>query len=79
MTWDLERLTELVTDAVIDSARANLELAELAEAPCACHHLGYGQCPEVMRPLVARGAERFGLTASALRTPGYPGSSTTRS
>lgn len=56
--WDMDRLTELVTDAV---------MAQLGSAspPCACHHLGQGACPDAMRPLVERGAERFGLTASA--------------
>jgi deoxyribose-phosphate aldolase len=59
MGWDLDRLTEAVTDAV---------LARLGEAPgslCDCHHLAQGWCPEAMRPLVARGAERFGLEATA--------------
>ena len=70
MTWGLDRLTELVTDAVIAQLRAQLgtQLGAqpgLAEPPCACHHLSPGQCPDVMRPLVERGAERFGLTASA--------------
>ena len=62
MTWDLDRLTELVTDAVMAQLGAQ---SGLAEPPCACHHLSPGQCPDVMRPLVERGAERFGLTASA--------------
>ena len=62
MTWDLDRLTELVTDAVISQLGAR---HGLGEPPCACHHLGNGHCPDVMRPLVERGAERFGLTASA--------------
>lgn len=61
MTWDLDRLTELVTDAVI----AELGQGGGSERPCACHHLSHGQCPDVMQPLVERGAERFGLTASA--------------
>jgi deoxyribose-phosphate aldolase len=56
--WDLDRLTELVTDAVM------AQLGNLAP-PCACHHLGHGDCPDAMRPLMARGVERFGLTASA--------------
>ena len=62
MTWDLDRLTEFVTDAVISQLGAR---HGLGEPPCACHHLGNGHCPDVMRPLVERGAERFGLTASA--------------
>ncbi len=62
MTWDLDRLTELVTDAVMAQLGAQ---SGLVEPPCACHHLSPGQCPDVMRPLVERGAERFGLTASA--------------
>lgn len=65
MTWDLDRLTELVTDAVMTQLGVQSNLADLAEPQCACHHLERGQCPEVMRPLVERGAERFGLTASA--------------
>lgn len=60
MTSDLDRLTDLVTDAVLQQLGAGA-----GGAPCACHHLGHGQCPEIMRPLVDRGAERFGLTASA--------------
>ncbi len=56
--WDLERLTELVTDAVMAQLGS-------AEPPCACHQLGHGECPDIMRPLVERGADRFGLTASA--------------
>ena len=68
MNWDLDRLTELVTDAVMTQlgVQSDLgDLGDLAGPPCACHHLSHGQCPEVMRPLVERGAERFGLTASA--------------
>ena len=60
-TWDLDRLTELVTDAVMSQLGTPLA----PEPPCACHHLGHGQCPDVMRPLVDSGAARFGLTASA--------------
>ncbi|MGH9335469.1 MAG: hypothetical protein ACRD21_17165, partial [Vicinamibacteria bacterium] len=59
MSSDLDRLTEAITDAV---------MARLGESPpsrCRCHQLGEGQCPDVMRPLVERGAERFGLEASA--------------
>lgn len=58
MSWDLERLTDAVTDAVL------LELGA-TDRPCSCHHLDRNQCPDVMQPLVDRGAERFGLTASA--------------
>lgn len=57
-SWDLDRLTELVTDAVM------MQLGNV-EPACACHDLRRGQCPDVMRPLVERGAERFGLNASA--------------
>jgi len=57
-SWDLDRLTELVTDAVM------VQLGNV-EPACTCHDLRRGQCPEVMRPLVERGAERFGLNASA--------------
>lgn len=59
MGWDLDRLTEAVTDAV---------MARLGEAPrplCGCHGLDEGCCPDAMRPLVARGISRFGLEATA--------------
>lgn len=56
--WDLERLTELVTNAVVSQL-------ERAETPCGCHQLSGGHCPDRMRPLVESGAERFGLTATA--------------
>ena len=62
MTWDLDRLTDLVTDAVMSQLGAQ---SGLGEPPCACHHLKNGHCPDAMRPLVERGAERLGLTASA--------------
>ena len=62
MTWDLDRLTELVTDTVMSQLGAQ---HGLGEPPCRCHHLANGHCPDAMRPLVERGAERFGLTASA--------------
>jgi len=65
MTWDLDRLTELVTDAVMSQLGAQ---HGWGEPPCACHNLGDGQCPEAMRPLVEGGAERLGLTASAPHT-----------
>ena len=55
------RITELVTDAV---------MAQLggAEPPCACHHLGHGQCPDVMRPLVERVQELVGdMEPSSIR------------
>jgi len=58
LDWNLDRLTDLVTDAVI----AELEQKE---SPCACHSLAHGHCPERMQPLVATGADRFGLTATA--------------
>ena len=58
MSWDLEHLTDAVTEAVL------LELGA-TDRPCSCHHLDRSQCPDVMQPLVERGAERFGLTASA--------------
>jgi deoxyribose-phosphate aldolase len=59
MSWDLDRLTEAITDAV---------MRRLSEAPgslCRCHQLADGWCPDQMQPLVARGAARFGLEASA--------------
>lgn len=59
MSWDLDRLTEAVTDAV---------LARLNEAPrafCRCHQLAVGSCPDEMRPLAERGVARFGLEASS--------------
>jgi deoxyribose-phosphate aldolase len=59
MTWDLDRLTELVTDAVM------ARITEPAASRCHCHQAGPGQCPDVMRPMVARGVARFGLEASA--------------
>jgi deoxyribose-phosphate aldolase len=63
MTWELDRLTELVTDAVM------ARLSEPGPPRCACHEVGPGQCPDVMRPLVARGVARFGLEASASHAP----------
>ncbi len=59
MSWDLDRLTEAITDAV---------MARLGEPPrplCGCHQLAEGWCPDAMQPLVARGAARFGLEAGA--------------
>lgn len=55
---DLERLTDAITDAVM--ARIGVTVP-----PCSCHQLDDGQCPDVMRPLVAGGVSRFGLTAAA--------------
>jgi deoxyribose-phosphate aldolase len=62
MSWDLERLTDIVTDAVM--ARLSGPLGPALER-CRCHDLGHGECPEVMRPLVERGVARFGLEAKA--------------
>ena len=59
MSWDLDRLAEAVTDAVM------LRLGEGPRALCGCHQVAEGSCPDAMRPLVARGASRFGLEASA--------------
>ncbi len=59
MSWDIERLTDAITDAVM------LRLGEAPGALCRCHQLAEGRCPEAMRPLVERGAARFGLEASA--------------
>lgn len=59
MNWDLDRLTDAITDAV---------MRRLGEAPgtlCGCHQLSEGWCPDRMRPLVLGGAARFGLEASA--------------
>jgi deoxyribose-phosphate aldolase len=58
MSWDLDRLTEAITDAV---------MRRLEGAPrtlCRCHQLAEGSCPEVMQPLADRGVARFGLEAS---------------
>jgi deoxyribose-phosphate aldolase len=57
--WDLEQLTDVITDAV---------MSRLGEAPgpqCRCHQLREGQCPDRIRPLVESGATRFGFHASA--------------
>ena len=59
MSFDLDRLAEAVTDAVM------VRLGEAPGALCQCHRLAEGCCPEAMQPLVARGASRFGLEASA--------------
>ncbi len=59
MSWDLDRLTEAITDAVME---------RLAGAPgtlCRCHRLAEGSCPDVMQPLAERGVARFGLEASS--------------
>jgi deoxyribose-phosphate aldolase len=64
MSWDLDRLAEAVTDAVM--ARLG---AEPATPVCACHHLAGACCPDAMRPLVAGGAARLGLEA----TPSHAG------
>lgn len=61
MSWDMDRLTEAITDAVL---RRLGEEGGSASAPCACHHIGHGQCPDLMRPLAERGVARFGLEAS---------------
>jgi deoxyribose-phosphate aldolase len=61
MSWDLERLTDIVTDAVM----ARLSGPAGPEPRCRCHDLGRGECPELMRPLVERGVARFGLEAKA--------------
>lgn len=58
MPIDLERLTEAITDAVIARLGGTVP-------PCTCHQLEDGRCPDVMRPLVAGGVSRFGLTAAA--------------
>ena len=58
---DLDRLTEEITVSVL----GQLSGATLAEGPCACHHLAAGRCPDTIRPLVERGAERLGLRAEA--------------
>jgi deoxyribose-phosphate aldolase len=55
---DLERLTDAITDAVM--ARIGVR-----RPPCSCHQLEDGQCPDLMRPLVAGGVARFGLTAAS--------------
>lgn len=73
MSWDLERLTDAITDAVLEklgeggssSSAAPASAPALALAPCACHHIGQGQCPDLMRPLAERGVARFGLEASS--------------
>lgn len=62
MGFDLDRLTDAVTDAVL--ARLAQEAAEPSTA-CSCHRLSRGRCPSQMRPLVDGGAERLGLRASA--------------
>jgi deoxyribose-phosphate aldolase len=59
MSLDLDRLAEAVTDAVM------VRLGEAPGALCPCHRLAEGCCPDAMQPLVARGASRFGLEASA--------------
>ncbi len=59
MSWDLDRLTEAVTDAVM------LRLGEAPRALCRCHQVAEGFCPDEMRPLADRGAARFGLEASS--------------
>jgi deoxyribose-phosphate aldolase len=60
MSWDLDRLTEAVTDAVM------LRLSgEGQSALCRCHQLAEGSCPDVMQPLADRGVARFGLEASS--------------
>jgi deoxyribose-phosphate aldolase len=59
MSWDLDRLTEAVTDAVL------LRLSEAPRALCRCHQLAEGACPDVMQPLAERGVARFGLEASS--------------
>jgi hypothetical protein len=55
---DMERLTEVINDAVITRLGGTVP-------PCSCHQLEDGRCPDVMRPLVAGGVSRFGLTAAA--------------
>ncbi len=59
MSWDLDRLTEAVTDAVM------LRLGGAPQSLCRCHRLAEGSCPEEMRPLADRGVARFGLEASS--------------
>jgi deoxyribose-phosphate aldolase len=65
MSWDLERLTDIVTDAVMARLSHQAGQAGPDAARCRCHDLSHGECPELMRPLVERGAARFGLEASA--------------
>jgi deoxyribose-phosphate aldolase len=62
VSWDLDRLAEAVTDAVM--ARLGSEAGSLV---CACHRVS--GCPDAMRPLVDRGAARLGLEA----TPSHAG------
>jgi deoxyribose-phosphate aldolase len=64
MSWDLERLTDAVTDAVLRRLGEGEGEGGGAGAPCACHHIGEGRCPDLMRPLAERGVARFGLEAS---------------
>ncbi|HJS74366.1 MAG TPA: deoxyribose-phosphate aldolase, partial [Vicinamibacteria bacterium] len=59
MSWDLDRLAEAVTDAVL------LRLSETPRTLCRCHQLAEGACPDVMQPLADRGVARFGLEASS--------------
>lgn len=60
---DLDQLTDAITDSIM--ARLQGASAPQTGEPCSCHHIGRGQCPEAMRPLLEGGAERLGLTASA--------------
>ncbi len=56
------RLVENVVRAVVAQLR-------LEEAPCTCHEVPNGCCPDRLGAMVGQGAERFGLQAAGGRYP----------
>ena len=63
----IEESFKRVTDPRLVEAVVRAVMAQLgtSEAPCACHSVAGGCCPDRMGRLLGHGAERFGLQADA--------------
>jgi deoxyribose-phosphate aldolase len=57
-----------LVDVIVRTVLAQLRLAE-PEAPCACHAVPGGCCPDRLGLMLGHGAERFGLQAGASLYP----------
>jgi len=57
-----------LVDAIVEAVLAQLRLTE-PEAPCPCHAVPGGCCPDRLGLLVGHGAERFGLQAGGSQYP----------
>jgi len=58
----------LLVDVIVRAVLAQLRLAE-PEAPCACHSVPGGCCPDRLGQMLGHGAERFGLQAGGSLYP----------